>query len=458
MNRYAWALALLLLAPPAEAYEPIRVELRVRGDESVFLPSDDVVLYAEADRDCYLVVYNVDPYGRVRLLFPEDPRESAWVDGGRRVRIPSAGSREGLSLGDPGVEFIAGVASDEPIDVERWFPDREFSGLREIYWDEALDDEGFSEDYWVEEDPSRAMELINARIVPEKRRTDGYGDERLALRVRRLEPGTGDPGGGGDYRDYPEVEVHHYVHYGSTGWDPWWRGPYDPFWVRSGWGWNDPWYDPWYDDFSWRVSVHVGSFYGWRHHYPTWCDGYWYPGVVVAHHPVWVVDRPAYHWGSQVKWKTYERAVSPGGGSSPATGSPVKWKGAQLASAPAKHKLAAAAVTATAGAVKAPRTQKPVSAVAKPAAPSRPAPAKSATVAPKTRAERPRAEVAPPKATPPAKVKEAPPAKVKEAPPAKAKPGREPREPKRVEKGDKGEKSEKGEKKSEGGKGKGKGK
>lgn len=418
-------------AAPISA-EVIQVDLRVRGDETVFVPSDELVMYAETDRDCYLVVYNVDSYGRVRLLYPGDPDDSAWVEGGRTVRIPPHGSRYDLVLGDPGVEFIAAVASDDQIDVARWFPDKNFAGLEDIYWDEALDKEGFSRDYWVEEDPARAIELVNARIAPERRRANGYGEETLALRVRHEDRDSGDRDDGNYDGGYSEVEIHHYVHTGPRGWDPWWCGPYDPFWVRSGWSCYDPWYydscyDPWYDDYSWRVSVHVGNFRGWRHRYPVYSDGYWYPGVVVVQNPVCVV-----------KWKTYQGAITPGSGSpgGGSQGSQVKWKGA-----PAKV-AAVAAVASAAPSVKARATKtraatttktktatlasKPKAAPVKPQKPkSTPGVEKSSPgntgeiVRPRApqRAKEPHVAKAPHEAKPPAAVKEAP----------------EPQKPRRVE-------------------------
>ena len=102
-----------------------RRALRVRvwtsaGDGSLVFPGEDMRVHFRVNRSAYVVVYDIDTRGRVRLLFPEFPGDDGYVRGGRTLRIP--GRRAGYRLmvtGPPGVERIVALASNRPL-VGRW--------------------------------------------------------------------------------------------------------------------------------------------------------------------------------------------------------------------------------------------------------------------------------------------------------------------------------------------------
>jgi hypothetical protein len=100
-------------------------ELRVRvwtepGEGALVFPGEDVKVRFRVDEDAYVVVYDVDTMGRVRVLFPEDPYDDGFVRGGQVVRLPGRGAGYRLLVSGPaGVERIVALASDRSL-MGRW--------------------------------------------------------------------------------------------------------------------------------------------------------------------------------------------------------------------------------------------------------------------------------------------------------------------------------------------------
>jgi len=106
-----------------------------RGDGAVLRPGQRVNVFFRIRRDAFVIVYNVDTRGRVRLLFPRAPHDDGWVQGRTTVGIPDP--RAGYELkvtGPPGVERIVALASNQPM-VHRWrdFVDADLA--RNAGWD-----------------------------------------------------------------------------------------------------------------------------------------------------------------------------------------------------------------------------------------------------------------------------------------------------------------------------------
>jgi hypothetical protein len=98
-------LALLLLAtPPHAAPAPARSDpaVKVWLNSDRIEPGDWARARVRVADDGYLLVLAADPEGRVRVLFPLDPSEDAFVRGGRTVDLRGRGSRGSFLVGDAG--------------------------------------------------------------------------------------------------------------------------------------------------------------------------------------------------------------------------------------------------------------------------------------------------------------------------------------------------------------------
>jgi hypothetical protein len=140
LNLVAAGALLTIAAAPAWAERRPRTELEPRlvpvpvercdalwidvwtdaGEGAVLRRGDEVDVRFRTSDDAFVVVYNVDTRGRVRLLFPETPWDDGFVAAGRIVRVPSA--RAGYRLmvtGPAGVERVVALASHRPL-ASRW--------------------------------------------------------------------------------------------------------------------------------------------------------------------------------------------------------------------------------------------------------------------------------------------------------------------------------------------------
>ena len=59
---------------------------------------DRIRAYARAEDDGYLLVLHADPDGRVRVLFPLDPFDDAYVRGGKEYEVRGRGDRHAFSV------------------------------------------------------------------------------------------------------------------------------------------------------------------------------------------------------------------------------------------------------------------------------------------------------------------------------------------------------------------------
>ncbi|MDH7515766.1 MAG: DUF4384 domain-containing protein [Bacteroidota bacterium] len=122
-----------------------------RGEGAVYTPGDRIAVYFRADRDCYVVLYDITTEGDVRLLFPRYP-DDGFVYGGMTYRLPDYYGEDSWRVsGQRGIEFIHAVASDTP-PVSGW----------EVTSGRYLFDAGP-----VQGDPFLAINEINRRLFPQ---------------------------------------------------------------------------------------------------------------------------------------------------------------------------------------------------------------------------------------------------------------------------------------------------
>lgn len=92
-----------------------------RDDGSNYYEGDDIWIYFRASQDAYVVVYDLDTRGNVNLIFPEDPSDNHYVEGGEVYMIPNRYADYTLTLeGPPGDEHLQVVASQQFFPIPDW--------------------------------------------------------------------------------------------------------------------------------------------------------------------------------------------------------------------------------------------------------------------------------------------------------------------------------------------------
>ncbi len=92
-----------------------------RGVDAIYHPGDQIKVYFEVTRDCYVVLYDIDTRGRLHILFPFSPWQDNYVEAGRVYEVP--GNWDNFSLyveGPTGTEYIEAIASPYSIDLPDW--------------------------------------------------------------------------------------------------------------------------------------------------------------------------------------------------------------------------------------------------------------------------------------------------------------------------------------------------
>jgi hypothetical protein len=223
-------LALLLL---------VQNPVTVRLNHDRFSPGDHARVYVEAAQDGYLVVLHADPEGRVRVLFPLDPSDDAFVRGGKKFELRGRGDRDAFQIeaNDGSGTVLAAIAPD------------------------AFDFAAFTQnDHW----DFRALGAPSPSVK----------DDPLARLLDIVQKMSGDSAGRFDY-DYATYVVNSRDIAARYGYG----SGYYPYHVRFGY------YDPFcYDPFFWGLSASCygfGSGFGFR---GGWGFGVGFP-IYRPHHP-----------------------------------------------------------------------------------------------------------------------------------------------------------------------------
>ena len=114
------ALSALSVTPAQEAQELASVESSrppVRlwmSNDRRYREGDRVRVQVDADADGFLLVLNYDPTGRLRVLFPLDPRDDARIEAGRRYEVRSEGINAAFRAGGDGTGFVYTAVAEEP--------------------------------------------------------------------------------------------------------------------------------------------------------------------------------------------------------------------------------------------------------------------------------------------------------------------------------------------------------
>jgi hypothetical protein len=136
-----------------------------RGTGSVYVPGERVDVFMQPAYDCFVIVYDIDTDGNVRLLFPYDSRDDGFVRGGQVYRLGMSGYGGYRVTGPSGVEYVHVLSSFKPFRPVYWHGQAGYAAYSlDATW------RGFS-DYWgaavpprVYGDPFVAMQSIDEFI------------------------------------------------------------------------------------------------------------------------------------------------------------------------------------------------------------------------------------------------------------------------------------------------------
>jgi hypothetical protein len=123
--------ALQLLTDLDNPGAPFHVEVRVNGRQSEKVAIDDhIALTARADRNCYLYLFDIDPAGKVTVLFPNKFVVTNRLTAGQVYDLPLEKVYRLRIEGPAGPELIKAVAAEQPLPLEIIARDKgDFSGL-----------------------------------------------------------------------------------------------------------------------------------------------------------------------------------------------------------------------------------------------------------------------------------------------------------------------------------------
>ena len=273
MFRVRWLLGVLMtglvLAPPAVQARAVGVDIWTdRGKDAVYEPGDPVEIKLRASDDGYLLVYDIDSEGSVRVLYPYEG-SSGYIAGRQTYRVPPYQS--GLQLvvqGPVGQGYIVALVSREPFNALPRFlrpydPQAEGAG----YVGEEEDEEGVTSDGRIMGDPFVAMERIRRQVL-----SDANDPELFATA-------------------YTSYYIHEPVRYPRYLCNDCHR--------PSQWAWWDG-YDPYYTSCS---AFDFRIYWGW-----SWGPRYWFGTVpyfcyVPRCYPCAPYDRPYYSsWNGRRQW------------------------------------------------------------------------------------------------------------------------------------------------------------
>lgn len=168
--------------------DPVELEVWVnKGEGAVYRDGEEVGIRFRASSDCYVVIYDIDTEGFLSLLFPDDPYDDGFVEGGRVYRLPDPRARyELLAEGPPGIEYIAAVACVTPIAVRLpWYLSEGYEAYGYRGYEEL--EASVSDVGAIRGDPYVAIRDIAYDILPESIHAEDYDTDNTFFHVGRKE-------------------------------------------------------------------------------------------------------------------------------------------------------------------------------------------------------------------------------------------------------------------------------
>jgi hypothetical protein len=252
------------LSPASPAAVAPAVRLWMNSSQR-YREGDRARVQVEARDDGYLLVLNYDTDGRLRILFPIDPREDNFVRGGRRYEVRGRGDRESFIAGRDGDGLVYAAVSPDPFRLDEFEAGGNWDYTRLSISDRAADPEADITDLirGVSSDRGFDYDLLEYHVY-------GYRDYRVA--------GGWYPRPLGYYDDY---YCDWWYRPSLFGCRSWWPGS---FWY-SGWGFGLGFYSPYRYGY---YNPYRYGYYPYGYYNPWYRDRYYYPSTTW---PV-VVGRP----------------------------------------------------------------------------------------------------------------------------------------------------------------------
>ena len=92
------------------------LDVEVWTDDDRYYDGENLTVSFRANKDCYVVIYNIDTQGRVHLLYPSDRWDDMKIERDRIYRIPDSYDDYDLTVRGPeGMEYVQIVASMTPL-------------------------------------------------------------------------------------------------------------------------------------------------------------------------------------------------------------------------------------------------------------------------------------------------------------------------------------------------------
>jgi hypothetical protein len=226
------ALGVLVLAPTMAGARGLGVEVWTdRGDDAVYQPGQRMEIQARASEDAYLLVYEIDAEGSVRLLYPYRG-SSGFVEGRRTYPVPPERSNVDLIVQEPvGQCYVVAIAARDPFRELPWYLRPYDMQAEQVGYEGTGDDEeGITAEGRIVGDPFVAMERIRRRVVDDAQDADAFGTSYATYYVHN------------------EVRYPRYLCYDChrPGRWAWWPG-FDPYYsscsvvdfrINWSWGWG----------------------------------------------------------------------------------------------------------------------------------------------------------------------------------------------------------------------------
>lgn len=110
-------------SPPSTDGQDQAVQVRLDKDGDYY-PGHDAQVEVRPKYDGFLLVLHVDPEGQLRVLFPLEPFDDAFVEGGKKYQLVNRGGRGSFYVGEAdGIGAVFAVHSDFPFHVNPFATD-----------------------------------------------------------------------------------------------------------------------------------------------------------------------------------------------------------------------------------------------------------------------------------------------------------------------------------------------
>ncbi|HET7225798.1 MAG TPA: DUF4384 domain-containing protein, partial [Candidatus Eisenbacteria bacterium] len=149
-----------------------------RGTDAVYDPGDRIVVKSRATDDAYLLVYEIDSEGYVRVLWPLRGR-SGRVEARRTYQVPPADADYDLVIQEStGQSYIVAIASREPFERLPWYLRPYDPQAAEVGFAGQPDDEdGVTAEGRIVGDPFVAMERIRRQVLSDPDDEDAFATQ-----------------------------------------------------------------------------------------------------------------------------------------------------------------------------------------------------------------------------------------------------------------------------------------